>query len=179
MNEETQELLHRLELATSRSDVDRSTLDDETTLMRENWLAFSQLLRSAEDLPRPDAVALRCSVATKRRSWLWTLGCVASVVAALMIVWFCLPKPDSKLPQREVTNHVQSDGNVKQPSFSSAPPLGLNDMAWDDEDWDRSFTETAGAFERFHDAPRSHDLALSQLQNEFQELALEFETGSL
>lgn len=178
MNDESQDLLRQLEQATSSGSVDRSTLDDETAMLRENWLALGRLLQSTEEIPQvempqAETLLLRTSVNVPQQSRRWVLGSVAAAVAACL-AWFVWSATFSRNSHEEIIRGPEQQAPDQQiPEHD-----GLMDVAWDD-DWDQSIYQTALSLQQFHDEQRRRDSSLNQLQSEFVEFAREVESGSL
>ena len=77
-------------------------------------------------------------------------------------------------PQR-VAGAVSSAGPIEAQVSDNG---GAAELDWDDN-WDSDFAQTALSFQRFHGAQLSPDSSVTRLQGEFQDLAREFESGSL
>ena len=171
MNAETNELLRRLEQATTAAPVDRGTLDEETAMLRENWLALGRLLRAAEsqlEHPKPvEVVELRRPAAAPRRSWLLALGCVGSALAVVGL-WLVFQTRNSHDGTQQTANRPQSDGTRSGVLPSEAPrptSAGAIELAWEDG-WESDFAQTAMALQHFHGERRERDSSLSRLQGE-------------
>lgn len=176
MNDETRDLLHQLEQATSREAVDRGSLDEETAMLRENWLAFGRLLQSSDQSRLAETISLRPPTASPRRSGLWILASVASAIAASFILWISWP---AIFPNNHQGVVQQPDQVHPEPGLpASGVYRGMREVAWED-DWDHNFYQTSLALQQFHDEQRRRDSSLSQLQSEFLEFAREVESESL
>ncbi len=201
MNAKTNELLRRLEQATSATPVDPSTLDEETAMLRENWLVLGKLLTAAEGEPQQvEVVELRYPASARPRSWRLALACLASAVVVTGL-WFVVRTTQShdarnqartnqartnqartnQAPNNQTLNNHQPDGSTNSRALPSEAPgpanSGATELAWDD-DWDNNFAQTAVALQLFH-GQRVRDSALLRLEGELQELARDFELGSL
>jgi hypothetical protein len=179
MNAEPNELQRRLELATS---ADPGPLDDETAALRESWLALGKLLQVAESPPRHsgliETIELR-TVSAGSRTWWWlALACAASAIIAVGL-GFVVRSADRGEPQ--VANRQPSAGMARSGDLEevpASPAISSIELAWED-DWDKSFAETAFVLQQIHGNRRPRDTFFSRLEGEFQQLAREFDSGSL
>jgi len=87
MNRDLEILERQLESATNRDVPPNASLDEETTSLREAWLAFGQLLETAQPASAP---RLRLPPKSAgRRGWLLAIlvGLAASLLVAATIAW--------------------------------------------------------------------------------------------
>lgn len=206
MNDETQELLKQLELATSTSPVDRSALDPETAAMRESWLLLGRMLKGAETaewtaVPARATPELWTAPARRRsfRAW-WVLGSVLSAVAAATVWWLVAggtitppgspanksvahPSGPAATSRQRPNESSGTSATVASPAVpdAEAPNAGGTDwssaLAWEDG-WEDGLSRTSQVVEQFRE-PRRTDAPLQWLESEFQELAREFDASSL
>ena len=201
MNDETQELLRRLELATSTTPVDRSELDQETADMRESWLLLGRMLKGAESAEWSAVSAhthselWKVPVRQRRLHTWWLVGGLLSIATAVGVWWLAAegtvapstPKSGAPLAQQpsspasSTDRHGSSPSSVHDTESTIAPEapdaLWSSALAWED-DWEDGLSRTAQVVEEFH-GRRPADAPMQWLESEFQELAREFDSSSL
>jgi hypothetical protein len=198
MHSDLDKLLNQLEQATSAGFVDPSSLDDETAMLRENWISLGRILQAAEGQPPAIRFSTRgVSVqdvsgqdhSQVKRPIRWRrMGAVLAIGLSLAGIWFCLQfglLNRSPVPQPRSTNVVenglppseQSEGE-RVPSNLEMSPSTVTLLAWDDG-WENQVALTASAIEQLRGPQNAHDDSMSRLQNMFLEFSLEFESGSL
>jgi hypothetical protein len=134
MNSELKALERQLESATARDVPPNPSLDQETTSLREAWLAFGQLLEAAQ--PASEPLKLPANPPGRGRRW-WLLvtvvGLAASLLVAAMITW-----GDGESGPALVLTVPSADVAVKdvQPSAPAKKPVSPagsgSALAWDD-----------------------------------------------
>jgi len=89
MNRDLKTLEQQLERATARDVPPNALLDQETTSLREAWLAFGQLLETAQPGPDQPLKCLSHPPGGGRRRWLVAaiVGLAASLLVAATIAW--------------------------------------------------------------------------------------------
>lgn len=193
MHSDSNKLLSQLEQATSSGFIDPSKLDDETAMLREDWVALGRILLAAE--PAPPAIQFSTQGISpqdisevKRPIRLRYIGAVLAIGLSLAGIWLCYqfglldqsptphPRPtdlvESKLPRQEESKTEQAPFN------SDLAPTSVAHLAWDDG-WENQVAVTALAIEQLQQERNPRDESMSRLQDKFLEFSREFESGSL
>ena len=191
---ESKNLLRQLEQATSAERIAPTSLDDETLQLRENWLALGKLLKAAESAPQDIQVAqIRCQTnGANWSAWRQFLATVAAVVAVAL--WGCFQiglfqakvasrrgmTKDSELqpgilPSPSSVHPPNSQPQIPQPSISQPQ---ASQFAWEDG-WDNALAQTTVVVQQFHGESTVRDPSFSRLEDQFRELARDFDSGSL
>jgi len=131
-HDEMKALQDQLELATSAKLTDDSVLDEDTTALREGWLALRQLLESSDavgDISPNRPQPMVASHLAWRMSW---LAVAASLLLVLAGAWY-LGRDGKRDPVKDAPDQIAYQ-NV-QPIAPTLPTSNL-DQADDVPSWD-------------------------------------------
>ncbi|MHB1036597.1 MAG: hypothetical protein ACYC35_17815 [Pirellulales bacterium] len=132
MNENLNELHERLTRATALAGSPDASLDEQTASLREAWLAFGQLLETAQSAAdRPVRLAVTAPRRRRRieRAVLALAACLLIAASALWVVQAVRRSLDSGLPDAIVAEN-QSERTVPGTKVQGASPEA--DLAWED-----------------------------------------------
>jgi hypothetical protein len=134
MNSELKALERQLESATSRDIPRNASPDQETTSLREAWLAFGQLLEAAQ--PASEPLKLPAVPPGRGRRW-WLLatvvGLAASLLVAATITWSGGRAGSAVVLTGPPVNVAVKRAEPSAPAKKPASPAGSGSaLAWDD-----------------------------------------------
>jgi hypothetical protein len=194
MHSDSNKLLSQLEHATSSGFIDPSKLDDETAMLREDWVALGRILQAAE--PAPPAIQFSTQgippqdiSEVKSPFRLRYIGAVLAIGLSLAGIWLgfqfglfnqgpATHPQQTDLAERELPPREESERDQTPPKHLQVAPATGAQLAWDDG-WENQVALTALAIEQLQGEQRTRDESISRLQDMFLEFSREFESGSL
>jgi len=141
MSTKSKTLEQQLEWATARDLPPDALLDQETTSLREAWLAFGQLLAAAQPAPDQPLKCLSDPPGRGRRWWLLAAiaGLAASLLVAATIAWTARRTESVAVITAPSVEVAVSRAESSAPAAKTAPrekpssPAGEGSvLAWDD-----------------------------------------------
>ncbi|HUG71646.1 MAG TPA: hypothetical protein VMM76_28135 [Pirellulaceae bacterium] len=181
MNDSTRQLLAKLEQATAATTTE--PMDDETAMLRESWLAFGQLVGTADTESEP-----RVKVPRKSRSAGWTVKFIVALAASLLVAfaaWTILNRSSGYVelsPEIAETSELPATASitaeVTEAPKGSAPVDVVDKFAWEDS-FDEQLASTSQAIRSVQADWSGGDRRYSLLLDQFEQFSSELGEGSL
>lgn len=147
MNEHDRLLEEKLEVATSSGWVDETQLEQETSQLRESWVAFTQLVEAADERRESDRVdrTVRNSVVHKSPQMWMALATAVGFMLVLAGWWMLSVNRQQGVVEQRIAT-TSSSGTSRSVEDSLRPTSGVPDsvvngvhdeynnesLAWDD-----------------------------------------------
>jgi hypothetical protein len=185
MNPTQNELLRRLEWATSQDDsLPLEARDSETVQMREGWLALTRLLAAAEsEIDSANLVPpVRPAPAPRQRRIVLALAVAASFLLAVPILhWLTTNRSGSHLssPQARNVPRMASEPVVDGAASGLPAPLTRDDETLWEDDVDEQLATAQNNLFRLRWDPAGDQAIFNTLQLQLQQIRSEIDAGSL
>lgn len=178
MNEHTEDLLKKLEDATSHEPLAHAA-DDETATLRESWTVLSRLLESAD--AELEEVVPELKPKSPSTNW---VGFAAAIVAALVVAfvsWSVVKQaiwsPDSSEEISATNNRAVGDSEVAATNTSNDSE-SQSLFAWEDS-LDEDLAQASIAIRSARTDWNSGQAGYSSLSKRFAQFEEELDAGSL